>query len=224
MSKPVVPLGDRYGEVWPLGAPIPPSSVDGRTAALRVLQRYISELTFWRPGAEGGGAPIAFTIPKENFHIEMPDYNTPVEMPSIGVVPGKGEYLPVGFGPMLEEETADVFAKGTTLLRQYEYQEVIILEGWCSKRPERRALLAGLDVAFMPSEGIGGLRLLVPEYYRQTVCFTALTRNIPDSPESADNRRIAQVELEMRFNVVQLVHTNTLEPYATLILKEPGEA
>ncbi len=87
----------------PFGVTYPPrtqsrSAVDdGRTAALRVLKRYISELTFTRANNTEGLPPIAFRIREDAIHIEAADHEKEEEFPSVAFVQTEdGKYEPIG--------------------------------------------------------------------------------------------------------------------------------
>jgi hypothetical protein len=203
--------GVPWGEVFPPRAPPPPLSIDGRTAALHILREYVTNLTFYRFMGKGL-SPKPFQIPPEHFHIEWPDSTEDMVLPSVAIVHSRADYDVIGLVSYVEENTRDVYAPGTVLQWQAEYVETIQLEIWCSKMSERRAILAGLEVSFSPTEQMSGVRFMMPEYFNELVCFTMMRREIMDEPDSAKNRRKAQLELEMRFNIVTLVNYNTFQP------------
>src|SRR5208282_3391326 len=180
-------------------------SIDGRTAALHVLREYITNLTFYR-FAGPNAPPIAFGIKRENFAIEQPDYVEDEVFPSIAIIADRADYDIIGLVSYVEEDTRDVYGQGTVLQWQSEYTETINLEIYSSKKAERRAILAGLETAFSPTEQYSGLRFKMPEYYDELVCFTLNRREIMDDADSSRNRRKAQLEMEMRFNIVALVN------------------
>ncbi len=209
--------GQPFGFVFPPRPPIQFPPIDPRTVALRILMQYISELTFYRPGAESGTkrevAPIPFAIPESSLFVEMPDGVVDLPLPCIVAkdVEG-GDYGIIGLTSFIEESTRDKFGPGTALQVQSEYQEEVTLEIWASKKPERRAILAGLECALVPTEQMAGIRFLMPDYYDQPVCFTLDRSTRLDDAGSANNRRVATMELEMRFNVVRPVNVVTMLP------------
>jgi hypothetical protein len=207
-----------WGEVWP---PKPNPSflaVDGRTVALNILADYIASLTFFLPGAVGN-PPTPFVIPRANVYIEWPDYTEEMPFPSVAVVHSRADYNVIGLVSYVEEDTRDVFAPGTVVQWQSEYTETINLEVWTAKKAQRRSILAGLETAITPTEQMSGLRFKMPDYYNELVCFTLNRREVMDEPDAARNRRRAQLEIEMRFNVVALV--NYL-PLQTKLLVQTG--
>ena len=205
-------FGNPFGEVFPPRQNPRFLSVDGRTAAMRVLKQYISFLQFFRPG-DIGKPPIPFSIPLEDIHIEWPDNEVNLRFPSIVFLSqGKANYDAIGLGTNLIEATADQFAPGTALQVQSEYTENFVIEIWAAKKPERRAILAGLEVALTPTEQMYGIRFTVPEYYDQVCRFTLNDREIFDEPDGALNRRRARLYLEMTINMVALVNYRRIEP------------
>jgi len=191
----------------------PPPAADGRTACLRILARYISELTFFREGdvdrtTKKRGAPIDFQIPLDDIHIEWPDNESDLRFPSIAFISGNVPvaYETIGFSTYLQEDSRDVYAKGTVIQWQSEYIENLVIEIWCAKKAERRAILAGLEAAFSPSEQSYALRFRVPDYFNQLVSFSLEQRELFDEPDNVLNRRRARLTLDMRFTLVSLVN------------------
>jgi hypothetical protein len=204
-------FGTPFGEVFPPKANPNFLAIDGRTAALHVLRDYVCALTFFRSGGQGKPA-IPFSIDPGNFYIEWPDSSEDMTFPSIAIVHSRADYDVIGLTSYIEEDTRDVFAPGTVLQWQSEYTETINLELWVAKQSERRGLLGALETAFTPTEQMSGLRFAMPEYYGELVCFTLNRREVMDEPDSARNRRRAQLEMEMRFNIVALVNYVPLTP------------
>ena len=207
--------GSPFGEVFPPKASVPFLPIDGRTAALHVLREYVANLQFFRYA--GPNAPAKpFSILPANFHIEEEDYVVDQVYPSCAIIADRADYDVIGLVSYIEEETRDLYAQGTVLQWQAEYVETINLEIHASKKSERRAMLAGLETAFSPTEQYSGLRFQMPEYYDELVCFTLMRREVMDTPDSARNRRIAQLEMQMRFNIVALVNYITAIPVVTV--------
>lgn len=201
-------LGSQYtifGDVFPPKAVVPFLSIDGRTAALHVLRDYVCNLEFFRY-AGPNVPPTGFSILPANFAIEWPDYTKDEVFPSIAIIPARADYDVIGLVSYIEEDTRDLYKPGTVLQWQAEYVETIQLEIVASKKSERRAILSGIETAFSPTEQMSGLRFRMPEYYDELVCFTLMKRALMDTPDSARNRRVAQVEMQMRFNIVALVN------------------
>lgn len=208
--------GTPWGEVFPPKSNPSTLAVDGRTCCLRVLREYVTDLTFFREDAKGR-PPIPFQIRPENFLIEWPDNPAQMAHPSVVVLPSRAVFDAFGLAGYVEEYSRDVYAPGTVLQWQSEYVEVINLEVHAASKAERRGILAGLDVAFSPTEQMSGVRFQVPAYYNELVCFSLNRREIMDDLDGARRRRRAQVELEMRFNVVALVNYAALVPTAKVV-------
>jgi hypothetical protein len=194
----------------------PPGAVDGRTACLRVLRRFLAELTFRRPGDKDPvtgrlGAPIEFQIPAEDILIGWPDNVEDLRFPSIVMLSGGlATYDALGFTPYIEESSEGIYGPGTVLHGMAEVKEILVLDVWASKKPELRALLAGLEVIFMPSQDMAVLRFRVPDYFDELVAFTLEGREWFEEPDAALNRRHFRLTLDMRFNVVRLVTTGPI--------------
>lgn len=212
-----------FGDVWPPRDQPPPQTVDGRTVALRILKKYVSELKFYRPGGKDRDGrpcpPIEFQVLPANIHIEWPD--DPVELqtsfPSIVFLSqSAAEYAAIGLATNYDEESVDRFAPGTMVQIQSEFTETFALEIWADSKAQRRSLLAGLETALTPFETMYGIRFRMPDYYDQLVCFSLGSRNLVDDDLGTKNRRRAQLLIEMRFNVVALVNVNRLDPSTTV--------
>lgn len=204
-------MGNPFGEVFPPKAPPPPLAINGRTAALHVLRDYITDLTFYRVMAPGQ-PPTPFKIQEENFHIEWPDSTSDLVFPSIAIIPAPALYNAIGLVSYIEEDTRDLFAPGTVVQWQAEYEENIKLEIWASKSAERRAIIAGLEIALTPTEQMSGIRFYMPEYFNEPVCFILNGITLMDDIDAARNRRRAQLDINMRLNIVALVNYTTLAP------------
>lgn len=208
-------VGEPWGSVFPPRPAPPGQSLDGRTAALEVLRDYVCDLRFFRQGAPGA-PPIPFQVRPENFHVEWPDNEDDLNSPSIAVIPAQAKYDPIGLTNYVDEDSLDVFGRGTVLQAVDEYQEQIKLEVHASHVSERRALLAGLETAFQPTEFMAGVRFKMPSYFGQIVTFGLLTRELVEGPDSAKNRRKATVTLDMRFVVVSLQNVAKMTPHVRL--------
>ena len=203
--------GYPWGRVFPPRPSPPPLTVDGRTAALRILRDYISELTFLKENAPGM-PPIKICLPKKNIRIEWPDYEVDLVTPSIAVTPGTANYGFLGFGSHVDEASWNVFAPKTVLIAISEVTETITLEIWCSTIQERRAIISGMEAAFTPVESMYGIRFKMPDYYNEMVCFTLNQRALVEDEMSAQGRRRAHMMFEMRYNQVALVNVEQMYP------------
>lgn len=215
-------FGEPFGEVYPQRPNPPPLAVDGRTAALRILRQYFSELIFQRamgvdPATDKDLPPKQFRFPINDIHISWPDYEKALVFPSIVMLAGTGNFEPLGLGTYWNEETRDKYGKGTIVQYQADYVEEFTVEIWAAKRPELRAILAGIQVALSPTETMYGIRFRVPEYFDQLVCFTPGSSTIVEESPDAQNRRKARITIEMRMNQVALVNYDILTPTVEIV-------
>lgn len=202
--------GYPFGNVYPSREAAHLPAVDPRTIALTCLRAYIAGLTFRRPGPVGA-APIPFRISKRQIHIEQPDHEQDLIMPCIVFgEEGGSDFDCPGLVSQINEGSADQFGRGSALQVQYEQLEFFPMEVWAASKPERRAIVAGLQESFVPSEQMYGLRLKMLAYYGETVCFTLWKVQRPDL-DAVRGRRRAVFRVEMRFNVVKLVNVERMQ-------------
>jgi len=206
-------FGDPWGRVFPRRPPVPAATqqVDGRTVALRILRDYVCALVFYLP-MEEGCPPKPFQLLPENFHLEWQrGLADNMKFPSCVIEGSRAEYDSIGLVSYIEESTRDVYAPNTVLQWQAEYIETINLELWASEEPALRSMLAGIETAISPTEQMSGLRFRMPDYFDELVCFTLNRRENYGESDASKGRRRAQVELEMRFNIVALIDTVQLQ-------------
>lgn len=221
---------NQLNAVWPpLPAPPLPHK-DARAYALERLREYICALVFYRTGAVDPtpGPPIPFQLPVASVHLAQPDDITNLDMPAIGVIPGRGVHETYGLGPPDIIEGSDGLAgPGTVLLRQSEYIETFILEVWGSKNAERRALMAGLKAAFRNSDGSYAIRMQLPAYYDIIATYSLNESQYIDGDEPVRNRRRGHLMIEMRVDEVMptnvrpltaIVETTVLDASASVAL------
>lgn len=212
---PVNPEFDASDTVVGKRIEVPLPAVDARTHALKEFAKFLSLLRFNRPGKKGGSLE-AFCINLKNIHIDEPDNIENLRFPAIGFLPARAQYETFGLGPArLDEATKDVFAPGTALLQIAEYREVVIMEVWATKIPERRAIVAGLETVLGSFENSWALTLLLPDYFNRTATFALNERQNIDT-DAVRNRRRAHFFIDLTVNVVKLVNINTLIPYAVV--------
>ncbi len=198
----------------------------GRAMALRALRSYLAEVTFYRAGGEGK-APVAFRVNKKDILLEWPDAEVDLALPSLVVVPGRGEHSNPSLTPWIREDTKDLYGAGTVVRALgTEYRETFTLEVWGAGRAERRAFQAAFDTGpvFNPHDDRAGLCLKVPGYYGETATFSAVSSTIIDTEDSVRNRRKANIEIELRFSEVHLVRYVRLRPRVTVETRDPGVA
>jgi hypothetical protein len=213
--------GRPFGSTYPPRQPPPPPVYDGRTAALSILRKYIEELTFYRPGGKDPNGvacpPIEFQIPKNHIHVEWPDDEVELGLPSISFLSqGPANYDGIGLTCHVDEKTKDVYSPGTVLTWLSEYQEDVLLEVWAETKAQRRAIVLGLEVALSPLEYMAGLRFVMPDYYGQLATFALQTRELIDDDGSTKLRRKARLVVNLRFHVVALVAVEEIDPRVEL--------
>jgi hypothetical protein len=210
-------LGWLFGTVFPK-RDVPPRHKLGsaRKAALDVLRLYVAELTFYREGDKDGDEPIPFTVPLANVFVEQPDNDVDMALPSVVFVQeGNEEYQSQGFVPRLDLSSRDRYGVGTALEVEHEHVELIGIEIWTSKKPERDAILAGLQAALVPSDEFYGVRFRLPDYFDRVAIFT------PESSQRLEDqtirgRRVSRMRVELRVESVRLVPVERLIPVVSL--------
>jgi hypothetical protein len=190
--------------------------LDGRTASLQELGRYLTGLVFCRVGPIGG-QPIFFSIPLENFYVEEPGPEQDLEFPSMVVVGsesgidgdwGGGTASRIG-GKVPLDNTLNLFGYNTALVPQGEHEEVVELEVWSTEKPELRGIVAKLEQAFNPTQERSGVLLALPNYYFQTARFVHYGTRWPVEG-AVRNRRKAVLKIWMAFDVVELVNVSQM--------------
>lgn len=208
--------GTPWGEVYPKRANPPPLAYDGRSVALNTLRRYLSEISFRRPGGRDAKgeplAPIEFRIGTKEIQIGWPDDEKEMKFPSLVFLHGPGDYDMIGLTGYIEENTKDRYGQGTVVAWMSEYVETFQIEIWANKRSELRSILAGIETSLSPTEQMYGLRFVMPDYFGQLVRFSPGKRQEFDEADSARNRRRARLDVEMAFHVVSLVNYALVQP------------
>lgn len=214
-------LGWLFGSVYPKReVPVNHKFGSARKAALDVLRLYIAELTFYREGDKEDDEPIPFTVPLTNVFVEQPDNDVDMALPSIVFVQeGTEEYQSQGFVPVLDLSSRDRYGVGTALEVEHEHVESIGIEVWTSKKPERNAIVAGLQAAFVPSDEFYGVRFRLSDYFDRVAIFT------PESSQRLDDqvvrgRRVARMRVELRVESVRLVPVERLIPVVSLHVEQ----
>lgn len=212
-------VGNFWGEVYPRRDRPSFPIYDGRTAALRILKKYITELVFFRSGGvdEHGAAkdPIPLRLAERDVHVEWPDDESELRLPAVALLAqGTAEYESLGLTTNVEEDTYDVYAPGTVLIDLAEHVENVAIEVWAETKAQRRALLAGLEIALSPLEQMSGIRFRCPDYYGQFACFSLGSKEYVDDDQAFFARRKGRLVVELRIKVVALVNVNLLEPQA----------
>ena len=189
---------------------VPLPDFDARTQALRVLAQWFSSLVFRRTMAQGE-APQPFSITPDRVFIEQPDNVEGLQFPSIGILPGRGQYITRGLGGA-EPDDATATVDGLALLVPYDYVELLTVEGWGSKIAERRSIVAAIEVAMGSFEGTTDLRLVMPDYFGLVATFTLMERENIDDLEVPRGRRRVHLFLQMTVPVVVSARFAFLDP------------
>ena len=130
-------------------------------------------------------------------------------MPGFGIVPTRGINEAFGLGPpVILEDTVDVFAPGTALVRGSTYEETFILEAWASKQAERVALIAGMKQALFLDNKSYSIRLTLPDYFGMVAQFTLADSQYIDGDEVSRNRRRAHIFITLQ--VCEVFLTNVV--------------
>lgn len=206
--------GQPFGEVYPRREAPPPPVYDGRTAALRILREYFSELVFYRPGGKDelgeSKDPIAFKIDPRDIHIEWPDNEAELRAPSLAFLSiGPADYESIGMTCYVDERWKE---PGYLLTWMSNYKETFSIDIWCETKQQRRSVILGLEQSLSPLEYMAGIRFVMPDYYGQLVTFSLVNREIVDDEMASVLRRKAKLLVEMNFHVCALYPVNPLEP------------
>lgn len=209
--------GNPFGSVLPKREAPVSVTADGRTAALTVLARYISELTFYRPGGldVNGNTkdPIPFQIAERDVHVEEPDDEEEYRVPAIALLAqAPANYDAIGMTSKVLEETKDVYGEGTVLIWMSEHQENFVLEIRAETKQQRRAMVLGLENALSPIEQMAGIRFLMNDYYGQLCTFQLQSKEYIDDDMDLLARRKAKLVIQLVYNVVALFPVNELVP------------
>lgn len=210
-----------WGDPFQDAAAGAPQVIDGRTAALRILRRYLSEITFFRQGgktASGEREPaIAFRIPEKDIQIEWPDEVDELDLPSIALLSQEsGKYESLGMTPAaIVEDSKDQFGPGTVLNAQAELVETFVIEVWCKTRQERRGIRHGIESAMSPLQNVSGIRFRMPDYYDRLATYELQSAEIIDDEASTFARRKLRFEVLLRYVQVSLVKLPTFFPQPT---------
>lgn len=206
------------GEIFPARTePLLPD-FDARTRALEAFGKFLSTLEFQRTGEDGGSA-VPFRVARKDIHIEWPDHPEELVFPCIAFLPSRAGYNTFGLGPArIIPETIGVFGEGTALLNLAEYAETIIVEVRGSKKAERRAMMAGIEVAMGSFDNSWAVTLVLQDYFDVSATYSLMERENIDDPDNARNRRRGHFYIEMTTCLVRLVDVNTMCPVANVFV------
>lgn len=204
------------GDVRPKKTSPRQPTTDGRTAALSTLFDYLAAIRYVRPG-DKGGPPIPFSIPRDSFLLDWPDGAEQTTFPSVAALEGsRAERLPNGLTYAIQEDTLNLYAPNTVVLRTDELREEVQLEVWANYRAERRAIVGGIEGAMSPVEGVAALRLKLRDYFDARASFRLLDTMLTGDIDNARGRRRALLTLEMRVVLGVLVNAQMMSAITVL--------
>lgn len=166
------------------------ASLPIRQAMAKAITRFISQLTFFNPGA------FQFA---EVFE-EWAGYLDRVVYPAAVILPGAWRYADSEFTPALIRRTMEpvdfngtLVDAGFALYKLAEFEQDMELSFRATSPGERDAILLGLESAFrspeLLSDNVAGARngviLDLPEYYSLPGRFAVTSARVEDNPDSA---------------------------------------
>lgn len=210
------------GTVYPPRPNPFPGPDDARTAALRSLQAYLCAIDIQRMGGfntltEKREEPETYRIPQASMLIGWPDFEEKLSFPSVVMLSGGKTNNDYPLTPYIDEDSFDVYGKGTVLQVLYEYNEPIILEAWATKKPELRGIMRAFEAMCMP-QGAGAIYMKAQNYFDRTARFMFTASQLQENATSAIGRRVGQIFFDLSINVVRLVNATTLTPVVQVIV------
>lgn len=206
---------------YPLQHPevaLPMPAVDPREASLRVLRSYFSRIKFRTE--TGKHSTQVLQIPEDRIFTEWPD-NEDFLSSDVAIVflgqEGGAEYGSLGLGgPVIDEDTDDVYGKGTIVYEHSAYTETVRMRVVCSSRALRRGVIAGIEAAFNPLETVLGLRFYLTDHYgRLARCILDRGGRV-DSEESIKNRRVVDFTFRLYTVCAVLIRRPLMVPSASV--------
>ena len=213
-------LGWAWGRLWPKKTIPPMPAIQPRDHAIRALFDYLAMVEWRREGATPGST-VPFTIPRESMLEEKADDMTTLKLPCLVVDPKPGSQAedkpPLG-PPIVWENTFD----GTNVLVEIGlYRETFNLEVWASSPAVRRAILAGMDVAFAPTGDFAGMSFTLPDYYG-VWCWFGLNRTTRfDDAQVSSRRRYGVCEVDLWVPLVMSVPMGFFNPRVLVKVNNP---
>lgn len=212
-------LGRTWNLLWPR-KPVPPMpAVQPRDHAIRALFDYLAMVEWRHEGP--GGATVAFTIPRAHMLEEKADDMRTLELPFLVVDPKRGSQVedkpPLG-PPIVWENTYD----GENVLIEIGlYRETFNLEVWASTPVARRAILAGMDIAFAPTGDFGGMSFTLPSYHGVWCWFGLNSTTRYDDAQVSSRRRYGVCEVELWVPLVHMVPIGFFKPRTMVHVDNP---
>jgi hypothetical protein len=223
-----LPGGTIVGNRLPLQIDPGPAAKDGRTCALEALGRYLTENVYRRlgdavdPSPVPGQAPAkAFSLPAANFYTDEPDPEQDMLFPSIAVAGGDAEKSKWLGGGEPDPESRDVWAPGTVLVPLWRHEEDLQLKVYGSQLASLRGLMGGVEQLLQPSNGVGSVRLVLPDYYNEVCRFFLVGTDWTPQLDAVRNRRYAVHRLHLDMKIVRLVAYAEMIPSVTVDTETP---
>lgn len=223
-----LPDGRIVGNRLPLQADPGPAAKDGRTCALEALGRYLTENLYRRlgdatdPSPVPGQAPaVPFSVPPANFYTDEPDPEVDMLFPAIAVAGGDAEKTTWLGGGEPDPKSRDVWAPGTALVPLWRHEEDLQLKVYGSQLASLRGLMGGIEQLLQPSNGVGSVRLLLPDYYGEVCRFQLAGTDWTPQLDAVRNRRYAVHRLRFDVKIVRLVAYVEMLPSATVDTETP---
>lgn len=216
-------LGRTWDKLFPkLPLPGVPSA-QPRDYALRVLFDYLAMVEWRHEGTNPTSNPVSFSIPRTRMFEEKPDDNTTKQVPCMVVDAKRGSHAddkpPLG-PPIVHENTYD----GKSVLIEIGlYKETFNLEVWASSAVVRRAILAGMDVAFAPTGDFAGMSFIMPDYYNVWCWFGLQSTTRYDDAQLASRRRYGVCEVELWVPLVHRVPVGFFQPRVKVEVDNPDD-
>jgi hypothetical protein len=206
-------FGGFIGDSFPDRDPPPFIEKDARQHALDAFADFVAALELANPGS---AKSPTFSIPRAQIFTSQPGNPEELKMPSVVVIPGRGRHDAYSLGPASEDEdSVDLFAPGTVLLKLGEYIEVFTLEVWGSHDALRTSILAGIENAMRVGEWSNAL--LLPTAHFGRVARFALEDSLHvDDPDLVRGRVRGQIFIRLEVPECLLVNMVTMKPYLRL--------
>ena len=213
----LVDVDRNMGQVYP---PRPIHRLPDKGArfhGLSALKDFIRRLTFQRTIANDESQ--AFKVPADKIKIYGPDEaQEDQKVTGVGIVPGPYSYdekWVYSLGrPEEDDNTVDVYGRGTALITLGYYVEQITIESVAAAYPTVRGINEGIRYAIRFFTDSGQLYLKCPKYFDQEACFsiTSGAGYATDFVFESQGRRLAHLQVEFWIPEVALIDVKTLRP------------
>lgn len=208
------------------GKPVP---YDGRTAALSILRKYLSEITFYRQGGKDSVGtrepPIAFQVPLRDIHVEWPEDEAEMNLPAIALLAqSPANYQTPGLVTNVIEDSRDKYGDNTVLNVEAAVDEIFLIELWCKTKQERRGLKKGIEEIMSPLQQMSGLRFVMPDYYDRLATFVVQSYEVVDDEMATYARRKGKFLVQLTYLQVVLVEVPPMLPVTEVNVSDSGDS